>query len=72
MDYEGTTPVSTGDTVLRYDWIKKLWHECTVVDALASQMTVEWERAVSGDRESPLCFDFLIYTDKGTTWKLNS
>ena len=71
MEYEGTTPVSTGDTVLRYDWIKKLWHECTVVDALASQMTVEWEQSVGGDRPPPTGFDFMFYKDKGVSWKLN-
>ena len=71
MEYEGTTPVKTGEVILRYDWIKKLWHECTVVDTLASQMTVEWEHKVGGEREPPMCFDFLIYIDKGTSWKSN-
>lgn len=71
MEYEGVTPVKQGDVVLRWDWIKELWHEATVVDALASQFTVTWTRPTSHNNDPiPYSFDFLFYTDKGTSWKL--
>ncbi len=72
MEYEGNTPVKTGDKVLRYDWITDRWHDAVVTDALATQFTVTWTRPTGhNDPDTPYSFDFLFYQDKGTTWKLN-
>ncbi len=71
MEYEGNTPVKTGDKVMRYDWIIDRWHDAVVVDALATQFTVTWDRITGGDRPNVYAFDYLVYTDKGTSWKLN-
>ncbi len=66
---ETTTPVSSGDKVLWYDDILNRWQDAVVIDALASQFTIEYERTTGGDRDSVLGFDFLFYADKGVSWK---
>ncbi len=63
-----TEPVE-GDTVLRYDDLLNRWHDAVVIDALASQFTVEYERKTGGDRDPGMGFDFLFYTDEGQSWK---
>ena len=69
-EYEGKTPVTIGDTVLRYDDISDRWHDAIVTDVLAAQFTVEWRRP-TGHGTNPMSFDFLFYADKGRSWKLN-